>query len=92
MELVIRARQGGKTTEALHWLRCDPGRFLVAINQRESERLKSLAPDVATRIGVPADVTRYQNYEIGIDNLDLVLRQLWGNVTLATISDDDTHD
>lgn len=94
MELIYLPRQEGKTTLMLTWVEYDPNRILLTFSHNEAMRLKKLRPDLKDRIMsysawkndkkylLPA----YRNVVIGIDNVDLVLQDMLGNVRRITMS------
>lgn len=90
---LIGGRAGGKTTQALRWLVDNDG-LLIVTSQQEVKRLTPLIPkkfqDGRTRTEYAAkhivavnDVKRQlagnrRNLSLAVDNLDLVLSQLFG--------------
>ena len=94
MELIVLPRGEGKTTLMLTWLEYDPKRVLLAFSNNEAQALKKLRPDLKDRImayttwlnGKKYLLPEYRDVQIGIDNLDMVLTDMFGNLRRASIS------
>jgi|SRR5579864_2760171 len=87
MKAIVLPRRGGKTVRMLRWLFSDDRRVLIVHSARERDRLFNLlnlsgGGGVGKRIITLGDVTsgltrgRWREPVYGIDELDLVLRQL----------------
>ena len=93
MEVVVGGRGSGKTTAMIDWLREHEYGVLYVTTETEAARLREqYDPDgtlgMAARI-VPAHqgALRGSVYrpEVAIDNVDMVLRQLFGDVQVVTM-------
>lgn len=82
----------------IQWLRAEPDRLMITFNEREADRLKKDFEDVAGRIvswQQYAQMNRQYKgvYEIGIDNADMILRNLtWHEIGVISISDEDDEE
>jgi len=97
MEVVVGGRGSGKTLAMINWLREHEYGVLYVATETEAARLRNLYDDdgtlgMAARI-VPAHqgTLRGSVYrpEVAIDNVDMVLRQLFGDVRVVTMTGGD---
>lgn len=96
MRVEIGGRQTGKTTRMIEWLRHNKHGILIVHNEREAQRLRDLydpggTMEMANRI-VAADVRpnhrrSFYRPQVAIDNVDLILRGLFGDVRLVTFTE-----
>ena len=94
MQLEIGGRQTGRTTRMIHWLRLNEHAILLVHSEHEAQRLRNMYDhdgimELANRI-VTADshLKRRPSFHspvIGIDNADLILKQIFGNVQKVTM-------
>ena len=81
MEINISPRRSGKTTRLINWLTENVNRVCVFSSREEVFNLQELYPKVADRLFYWEDYRSKHvntNVEIGIDNADCVLRELFG--------------
>jgi hypothetical protein len=81
---MIRGRQGGKTHEAAEWVKAHPDAVMITFSQQEAARLvKQYGLDenrvVSFRSATQLGALRGRRVRIGIDNLDIILRELFGH-------------
>lgn len=84
--LIIEAgRQQGKTEYLVEWVKEKPGRVIVTINRVERDRLIREYHLAENQVHVyTSNMPRTRGAEVAIDNLDLILDQVYGNVRLVT--------
>lgn len=96
MDWIIGARQCGKTTKMLDWLAGEPEGVLVCINENEVARLRekvkrdrlNINPEriVSVRTVTGGGIRGMRIHTLGVDNLDMMLSQLFGErVQIATM-------
>ena len=81
MEINIGPRRSGKTTRLINWLKEDINRVCIFSSREEVLNLQKLYPQIADKFFYWADYRSKcvnTNAEIGIDNADCVLRELFG--------------
>ena len=90
MQVLSLARQHGKTTRLLYWLEEKADRVLITFSGYEAQRLKELKPTLANRIysfhAWKRQVFSRHEYEIAVDNIDIILYELLGNVTIISLT------
>lgn len=90
MRVFSLQRGHGKTEMMAEWVTSGPDRVVVTMN--EPERLRMIRKynlkqtDVVTWGSAIRGALRGREVIIGIDNLDMILRQLLGDVRIATIT------
>lgn len=89
MRFMITGRMTGKTAYIIEQMQKNEKAICVCINQMEADRLRHLAPDINPSRFVPVGSVmrgflRGRHDPIYIDNLEIVLQFLVGNVELAT--------
>ena len=94
MRIETGGRQSGKTTTMIQWLQDNPYGVLYVHNEDEARRLReSYDPEgimeLANRIvSVTANRRRSFHYpKVAIDNADLVLREMFGDIEVVTMTD-----
>jgi hypothetical protein len=82
VKFVIRPRQGGKTHEAVRWLREDPGRRVIITATQDMaadlRRRYELTASQVTTTDTVRSAGRGRHAEYAVDNLDLILPHLLG--------------
>jgi hypothetical protein len=88
MKVHARGRAQGKTVQMIEWLKESKSRVLWVMSQREKDRIlltyfddvdKEEFNDYNRRIIVsPADLRGQHQKVVGVDNLDLILRNMVG--------------
>lgn len=96
MRVVVSGRAGGKTHAALRWLAVDPEhRVMVVLHYREAERLleqaRELCPAISRQNFVGyrealGGTLRGRSVRLAVDNADVILRELFGDVEVMTAS------
>ena len=101
MYIFTGGRRSGKTEKAIDWFLSNPSnRIIIAPNKRQADYLKRRILEKAGTFGdfpflshiVPyaqSETLLYgsRNYEIAVDNLDMLLHQLFHNtVEFATVT------
>lgn len=98
MNVVVTGRAAGKTHACLAWLAEDPvHRAVVVLHAQEAARLVATARLRFPEAGIGPQnfvgyrealggVFRGKNVELAVDNADVILRELFGGVTAATLS------
>jgi len=97
MRVEIGGHQTGKTTRMVEWLRAHEHAVLFVHNEAEAERLRNLYdPDgvmeLANRIVTARSHLRrpgsFYRPRVAIDNTDLILCELFGDVRLVTFTEE----
>lgn len=82
MDFVIRDRCGGKTTEALKWLKENPGAVLLVHDESYAVRLRRdhglTGQQVMPYQAAGRRLLGRHPLVVGVDNLDIMLRSLLG--------------
>lgn len=82
MNFVIRPRCGGKTTEALRWLKDTPGAVLLVHSEEYAARLRRehglTDKQVMSHRSAGTRLRGRRHVTVGVDNLDVMLAQLLG--------------
>lgn len=96
MLIVQRPRAGGKTTQMVAWLKADlENRVLIVHSEAERRRILDkygLEDRVlsANNAEIESNIRGLLGYlnrpEVGVDNIDLVLNAIFGNVTIGSIT------
>lgn len=94
MRIETGGRQTGRTTKMIEWLKGNPYSVLVVANEGEARRLRDLYDSdgimgIQYRIvGARAQLNRRPSFhspQIAIDDADLILRDLFGDVKVITV-------
>ena len=89
MQIVRLPRQCGKTETIVYWVKQKPGRAMIVFNNRERERILrkyQLRNDQV--FTYTSNIPKSRGYEVAIDNLDLVLGEVYGDVQIVTVDKD----
>lgn len=98
MRMVVSGRAGGKTYAGLHWLAADPEhRVMVVLSERDAQYLLVEAQRLFPNDGITAQnfvgyhqalggSMRGRNVRVLVDNADVMLRELLGDVEVMTAS------
>jgi hypothetical protein len=89
MYIFQAARQAGKTETLVAWAKRNPNRIIVVMDERERERLVrtyGLCPEQVRHWN--SNAPRSGGYEVAIDNLDLILQHVYGDVKIVTVTKD----
>jgi len=94
MRLEFGGRQTGKTYQMLQWLgesTAERPRALVVHSEIEKRRIDELLdsggrPQGAVVMSAASRSYPYDGREVAIDNVDIILRQMFGNVTRASFT------
>ena len=91
MKIHNMPRDSGKTTMMIKWLEQDDQRVLLVSSVQERRMLQEAHPAVKGQIFTAGEWNFKRVYwsdstEIGIDEVPLVLRRQYGNVTKITLS------
>jgi hypothetical protein len=82
-------RQGGKTETLVYWVKQRPGRAMVVFNERERQRILREYKLRDDQVFVyTSNIPKSRGYEVAIDNLDLVLQEVYGDVQIVTVTKD----
>jgi predicted NBD/HSP70 family sugar kinase len=90
MKLIIRGRQGGKTTELIR-LAAETGTYIVCTDQRRARQIAQQAQDMGLSIPFPMAAREWQErayYPPGVrsvafDDLDRIIQNMTGVPALA---------
>lgn len=77
----------GKTSTCVDWVKAGVNRAIVVINHQEGDRIireYGLSPQQVYVWG--SNTPRIRGFEVAIDNLDLILQQVYGDVKIATVT------
>lgn len=91
MRLIRLPRAGGKTTQMVAWLKADlENRVLIVHSEAERRRILDQyglegRVLVASESNIRGLLGLANRPEIGVDDIDLVLRAVFGNVTIGSI-------
>lgn len=89
MRIIERPRQWGKTTTIVDWVRGAPNRIIVTFNERERDRLIRTYGLKAEQVWTwNSNTPRMRGCEVAIDNLDLILQQVYGDVKVVTLTEE----
>lgn len=88
MRIVSLERQRGKTETLIEWVRAKPNRVIIVMSAREADRIirKYGLSSLQVLIWGMVPGARGRDVEIAIDNLDLILRQVCGDVKIVTVT------
>lgn len=100
METIIAGRRSGKTTTIVNAFLRDPeNSYIICFNEMEAERVRRLCIDANPEVprwllvdhifraaGLVTGVSR--DAKVYIDNLDLLLRSMYGNVVAFTMTEE----
>lgn len=102
MRMDISGRQSGKTRKMIRWLNVNPDAIMLTFSEAEAERLRDLYdPDrdreiynriVSVHSYMKTRNTSFFRPQIGVDNAELVLQNLLGDVTYITMTDPEYGD
>lgn len=97
MELIVRPRQMGKTTELIERMKADPDSICIFSDWQAARRAWNLSGmDISQRWRFRSyyeytahniNQSLYRNHRVYIDNVDQLLHNLFGNVIMATMTD-----
>jgi hydroxymethylpyrimidine pyrophosphatase-like HAD family hydrolase len=93
MQVIYKARQNGKTIEAIK-IAAETGSYLVCANKRECERVARVAQELGLNIPFPISFGEFMNKEYHaegikgcvIDNADLLLQYFLTPVPIKAIT------
>ena len=80
MKFMITGRQGGKTHAAAEWVKANPGAVMITASRAAADHLildYGLDPQQVIPWNSAARL-RGRHVTVGIDNLDIILRELLG--------------
>jgi carotenoid cleavage dioxygenase-like enzyme len=89
MRIFQAERRMGKTETLVAWAKQSPSRIIVVADERERERLVrtyELRPEQVRHWN--SNAPRSGGYEVAIDNLDLILQHVYGDVKIVTVTKD----
>lgn len=100
MEYIIQARQSGKTKYIIDKFLEDPeNSYIICINEQEAHRVRNLCQDrrsdlsrmlLVDHIFRAAGLITGMSHQskVYIDNVDILLRSMYGNVETITMSEE----
>jgi hypothetical protein len=90
MYIFETGRQKGKTETLIDWVKAKPNRVIVTISYKECDRLiKKYGLSSNQVCTYNSTLPRARGLEVAIDNLDLVLEQVYGDVKIVTLTKED---
>jgi hypothetical protein len=90
MHIYKAGRGKGKTETLVEWVKGGTNRAIVVLSHQEVRRLiheYGLSPRQVYAYTSTMPLGR--NIEVAIDNLDMILQYVYGNVKIATLNEDD---
>lgn len=95
MNAITSERQGGKTSKMIFWMLLHPEAVMVVHSHMERQRLIGRHGELKGRIFTFDDFAHrspgivHPDTPVCIDNIDMLLRQRFGNVQLISYSEGD---
>lgn len=85
--IIQRPQQEGKTQIAVNWVREEPGRCIVVMDEGEAQRLMQTYDLHEEQVWLwTSNMPRSRGYQVAVDNLDMILNQVYGNVQIVTVT------
>ena len=85
MRLDIRGRQTGKTHDMVEWVKGAFNRKMFVSTEARRQAIINQYPEIESKVLIPSDIVQLRgNYsQVGIDDLDLVLMEIFRNPVLV---------